>query len=61
MADARAGAHRLHVAGLGATGVAQRILMGDRTRADIGDDLHVAVRMGREAGFRRDLVVVPDA
>src|SRR3954462_15105152 len=34
--------------------------MGDRARADIGDDLHVAVRVGREARFGGDAVVVPD-
>ncbi len=27
--------------------------------ADVGDDLHVGVRVRREAGLRRDLVVVP--
>jgi DNA-binding transcriptional LysR family regulator len=41
-------------------GIAHRILMGDRALADIGDDLHVGMRMRREAGPRGDLVVVPD-
>ena len=35
--------------------------MSDGTFADIGDDLHLTVRMRVEAGIRRDLVVVPDA
>ena len=34
--------------------------MGDRTLADIRDDLHVGVRMWRETGLRGDLVVVAD-
>ena len=33
--------------------------MGDGSVAHIGDDLHVGVGMRREAGMRRDLVVVP--
>ena len=61
VADAGAGAHHLHVAGFGAALVAQAVLVGDRAFADIGDDLHVGVRVRREAGVRRDLVVVPDA
>src|SRR5215813_2362539 len=61
MANARTRAHHLHVTGLGAALVAERVLVGDRTLADIGDDLHVRVRMRGEAGVRRDLVVVPDA
>ena len=35
--------------------------MGDGSVAHIGDDLHVRVRMRREAGMRRDLVVIPHA
>jgi hypothetical protein len=41
--------------------VSEAILMGDRPFADIGNDLHVGVAVGREAGFRRDLVVIPHA
>ena len=33
--------------------------MGDGALADIGDDLHVGVRVGREARIGSDLVVVP--
>ena len=59
--DARARAHHLHVTGLGAALVAERVLMGDRTFAHIGDDFDVGVGMRGKAGVRRDLVVVPDA
>ena len=58
---AGAGAHDLHVAGLGAALVAHVVAVGDRALADIGDDLHVAVRVRVEAGAGGDLVVVPDA
>src|SRR6185312_2880580 len=53
--------HHLHVTGLGAALVAERVLVGDRAFADIGDDFHVGMWMRREAGVRRDLVVVPHA
>ena len=53
VADAGAGAHDLDVAGLGAALVAQAVLVGDRALADVGDDLHVGVRVRREAGVRR--------
>src|SRR5262245_33346242 len=35
--------------------------MRDRGRADIGDDLHVGMRVRGKAGMGRDLVVVPHA
>lgn len=60
MDDAGTGAHHLHVAGLGAALVAQAVLVGDRAFADIGNDLHVAVRVRREAAAGGDLVIVPD-
>ena len=60
MDDAGTGAHHLHVAGLGAALVAQAVLVGDRAFADIGDDLHVTVRVRREAAAGGDLVIVPD-
>jgi hypothetical protein len=50
VADAGARAHHLDVARLGAALVAQVVLVGDRAFADIGDDLHVGVRVRREAG-----------
>ncbi len=61
MADAGAGAHHLHVARDSAAFVAEAVLVRDRALADVGDDLHVGVRMRREAGVGGDLVVVPDA
>ncbi len=61
MLDSRARTHHLHVAGFGAAFVAQAVAMGDRAFADIGDDFHVAMRMGRETALRSDLVVVPHA
>jgi hypothetical protein len=60
VADARSGAHHLHITGFGAAFVAKAVLVGDGAFADVGDDLHVRMRMGRKAGVRGDLVVVPD-
>jgi hypothetical protein len=60
VSDAGARAHHLDVAGFRAALVAHRILVGDRTGADICHDLHVAVRMRRKAGLGGDPVVVPD-
>ena len=59
VANAGAGAHHLHVARLGASLMAEAVLMRDRALPHIGDDLHVGVGMRREAGVGRDLVVVP--
>src|SRR5262249_38227490 len=59
MTDAGSGTHYLHVPGLGAALVAEAVLMGDRTLADIGDDLHVGMGMRRKPGVRRDRIVVP--
>src|SRR5271166_7051894 len=59
MADAGSGTHHLHVAGCGAALVAEAVLVGDRTLADIGDDLHVGVRVRWKPGVRGDRVVVP--
>src|SRR6185437_5460294 len=61
MGDAAAGAHHLHVARLGAAFVAEAVPVADRAFAHVGDDLHVRVRMRREAALRRDGVVVPHA
>ena len=57
--DAGACAHHLDVAGFGAAMVAEVVLVGDRALADVGDDLHVGVRVWREAGVGLDGVVVP--
>ena len=61
MGHARAGGHDLDVARFGAAGVAETVLVGDRAASHIGDDLHVAMRMRREARPGRDRVIVPDA
>jgi hypothetical protein len=58
--NAGAGAHDLNIAGDGAALVAQAVLMGDGPVADIGDDLHVRVRVRREAGPGGDLIVIPN-
>ena len=59
--DTRPCAHHLHVARFGAAFVAHRIAVRDRAGADIGDDFHVGMRVGRKAGLGRDGVIVPDA
>ncbi len=61
MGHPAAGRHHLDVARRGAAGIAQIVLVGDRAFADVGDDLHVAMRVRREAGLGGDDVVVPDA
>lgn len=43
MADVRASAHHLHIAGLRAALVAETVLVADGTKTYVGDDLHVAV------------------
>jgi hypothetical protein len=60
MADAGTCAHHLDVAGFGPALVAEAVLVADGALADVGDDLHVRVRVRREPGVRGDLVVVPD-
>jgi hypothetical protein len=59
MANAGARAHHLYVAGLRAALIPEAVLMADGAFAHISDDLHIGVRMRRETGIRRDLVVVP--
>jgi len=51
MTHAGAGTHHLYVAGVGAALVAEAVLMGDGTLADIGDDFHVGMGMGGKAVF----------
>src|SRR6516162_1349410 len=57
--DTGSGTHHLHVAGFGAAVVTEAVLVGDGTLADIGDDLHVGVRVRRKPGVRGDRVVIP--
>jgi hypothetical protein len=61
MLDALAGAHHLDLARFGAALVAEMVLVRDRAFDHVGHDLHVAMGMRREAGLRRDAVVVPHA
>src|SRR5579863_3105631 len=60
MADARSRAHHLDVPRENASDVAGAVFMGDDALAHISDDFDVCVRMAAEAGFGRDLVIVPD-
>src|SRR4029453_14243501 len=59
MADAGASAHHLHISRLGAALMPEAVLVRDRALPDIGDDLHVRVRMRGKARVGGDLVVVP--
>src|SRR5690606_8398159 len=59
--DAAARRHDLNVARNRAAFIVQVVAMRDRAFADIGDDFHVAMGMGREAGLRANEIVVPDA
>ena len=61
MGDPRSRRHHLDVAGNGSPGVAEAVLVADRSLSHIGDYFHVAMRMGRKAGVRGDRVIVPDA
>lgn len=60
MGNAGAGAHYLHVTRFGTPVVTQVVLVSDGALTYIGDDFHVAVRMGREARVRCDFIIVPD-
>jgi hypothetical protein len=59
--DTSADADHLDVSGFGSALVAETVLVRHRALADVGNDLHVGVRVGRKACVGRDLVVVPDA
>src|SRR5215467_366334 len=61
MPDTRSGTHHLHIACLGSALVAEAVLVRDGALADVGDDLHVSVRMGRKASVGGDLIVIPHA
>ena len=52
--------HHLHIARGSPALVAEVVAVGDRALADVGDNLHLAVRMRVKAGARRHLVVIPD-
>ena len=61
MLNAGARAHHLHVAGGSAALISEVVAVANGAAAYIGDDCHVAVRMGRKAAASGDLVIVPDA
>src|SRR5207248_11345543 len=58
--DARARAHALQLAGSYDGRVAHAVAVLKRAGDDVGDDLHVAVRVRREARGGRDAVFVYD-
>ena len=59
--DARAGGHPLHVARPDHRAGAHAVLVLERALEHVGDDLHVAVRVGAEALPGRDAVLVDHA
>src|SRR5438270_9536923 len=61
VADAAAGAHALPVARADDRASAEGILVLDGALEDVGDDLHVAMRVRREALAAGDAVLVDDA
>src|SRR5262249_10790176 len=61
VANARSRTHNLHIARLGAAGVAGAILMADRSVAHIIDYFHIAVRVGIKAGMGFYYVVIDNA
>src|SRR5437763_15822258 len=61
VADAAAGAHALPVARADDRASAEGILVLDGALEDVGDDLHVAMRVRRETLATGDAVLVDDA
>ena len=61
VAHAGAGGHHLHVAGADHRSRAEAVLVLQRALEDIGNDLHVAMAMRREAAAGRDAVLVDHA
>ena len=59
MSNPGTGGHHLHIAGFRAPTVTQAVLVGNGTLAHIGDDLHLPVRVRREARVWCDGVIVP--
>ena len=54
------GAHHLHVTGSGATCVTKAVPVRDRALPDIGDNLHIPVRMCAETCPCRHPVIIDD-
>src|SRR5579862_5760759 len=61
MPYAGASRHALHITGADDRAGADAVFVLERALKDIGDDLHVAMAMGVEAGARRDAILIDDA
>lgn len=59
--DAGAGAHELDLSWDQGAGVAERVLVGEASGEDVGEDFHVPVGVGGEAAAWGDMVVIDDA
>src|SRR6204780_1349001 len=59
--DSRAGAHPLRFAGTNDRAGAEAVLVLERAFENVGDNLHVAMRMGGEPGAGADAILVDDA
>ena len=59
--NACARAHALHVARADHRAIAQAVLMRERAFENVGDDLHIVMRVAGKAGAGRHAVVVDDA
>ena len=60
MLDPGARRHALNVARLDHFAVTHAVLVLQGTTHNVGDDLHVTVRMGRKATRRSDVILVDD-
>lgn len=61
MEDTFAGAHELDLAGLEDAAIAEAVFVLESAFDDVGEDFHVAVRVGGEAAAGGDVVFVDDA
>src|SRR6266704_376579 len=60
MPDSTAGAQCLYVSGTNLTAATRIVFVLEYAFPDVGDDLHVPVRVHRKAAVWSDLVVIPD-
>lgn len=60
MHDAATSMHHLHISNLGYTMVAGGIPVGNCPLPDVGNDLHIVMRVGAKTHFGSDFVVIPD-
>jgi len=61
MANARSGAHELHAARFYHAAIAHAVLVFQFAGEDVGQNLHVAMRMCRKSHSRSDAIVVEHA